>query len=244
MYFEKIYKVNDNGKLSGYHKRGKYEPDGSIKYFINDTYGDQEALKHNPASAQKLKGSSDSSVEQSKQPDQPPKESQESTKPKHQHDDQYISPFIPISEFKPSDDLMKRLKRGFKIQPMQDPFFDVYLNPKYFNIALHTAPADMDDLSFIKHCQAKNITSQQRKNDEYIKLHTQIKNAIRAKLHSQLDASDTVNQITLDDFQFAVKNERKTLSSGATDADVARWEELYKVYVQPVGSLAQDPESL
>ena len=94
----------------------------------------------------------------------------------------------------------------------------------------------MDDLSFIKHCQTKNITSQQRKNEEYIKLHTQIKNAIRAKLHSQLDASDTVNQITLDDFQFAVKNERKTLSTGATDADVARWEELYKVYVQPVGS--------
>ena len=44
MYFEKSCKINNNGKVSGYHKTGKYE-DGKITYFINDNYGDDEQLK-------------------------------------------------------------------------------------------------------------------------------------------------------------------------------------------------------
>ena len=39
MYFESSYKCNDNGKITGFHKKGKYE-DGKITYFINDRYGD------------------------------------------------------------------------------------------------------------------------------------------------------------------------------------------------------------
>ena len=48
MYFEKSYKINDNGKVSGLHQRGKYEDDGSITYFVNDKYGDEEVLKKIP----------------------------------------------------------------------------------------------------------------------------------------------------------------------------------------------------
>ena len=44
MYFEKVVKVNNNGKVSGYHKRGKVE-NGKTTYFINDSCGDQEDVK-------------------------------------------------------------------------------------------------------------------------------------------------------------------------------------------------------
>ena len=43
MYFESSYKCNDNGKISGYHKKGKYE-DGKITYFVNDKFGDVKSL--------------------------------------------------------------------------------------------------------------------------------------------------------------------------------------------------------
>jgi len=44
MYFDNVCKVNNNGKISGYHKRGKYDGD-KITYFINDEYGDTNNLK-------------------------------------------------------------------------------------------------------------------------------------------------------------------------------------------------------
>lgn len=44
MYFEKTCKINNNGKVSGYHKRGKVE-NGNTTYFINDHFGDEEDVK-------------------------------------------------------------------------------------------------------------------------------------------------------------------------------------------------------
>ena len=37
MQFESIYEINDNGKVSGWHKNGTVQ-DGKPKYVINDTY--------------------------------------------------------------------------------------------------------------------------------------------------------------------------------------------------------------
>lgn len=44
MYFDNTCKINNNGKISGYHQRGKYDGDKVI-YFINDKFGDDEDLK-------------------------------------------------------------------------------------------------------------------------------------------------------------------------------------------------------
>lgn len=47
MYFENVCKINNNGKLSGYHQRGKYDKESNnITYFINNRYGDENDLKH------------------------------------------------------------------------------------------------------------------------------------------------------------------------------------------------------
>ena len=48
MYFENTCKINNNGKISGYHKRGKVDENNNITYFINDSYGDKEELKRFP----------------------------------------------------------------------------------------------------------------------------------------------------------------------------------------------------
>lgn len=48
MYFEKIYKVNNNGKHAGIHQCGERKPDGNIHYFVNDKFGDENELKHFP----------------------------------------------------------------------------------------------------------------------------------------------------------------------------------------------------
>ena len=205
MYFEKTYKINDNGKISGYHKRGKYEPDGSVKYFVNDSYGDQKALKET------LKHNTDDIVE-----------------------NQFAQLLRPSP---PGPKLNKVIPRP--CQPLFDFDDETFLNEKFFDIPRipkidfpiplpKIKPQDMDDISFINHCASKQKTEQQRKDAEYIARHKQIKNAIRAKLHEQLEANDTVHQITLDDFKFAVDNENKTHSS---PEDIARWEELYKVYL-------------
>ena len=48
MYFEKIYKVNNNGKRAGIHQCGERKPDGNIHYFVNDKFGDENELKQIP----------------------------------------------------------------------------------------------------------------------------------------------------------------------------------------------------
>ena len=45
MYFETTCKVNNNGKISGYHKRGKLNDDGTKTYFVNDKFGDAEDVR-------------------------------------------------------------------------------------------------------------------------------------------------------------------------------------------------------
>ena len=50
MYFEKIYKVDNNGKCAGIHQCGERKPDGNIHYFINDKFGDENELMHIPFS--------------------------------------------------------------------------------------------------------------------------------------------------------------------------------------------------
>ena len=176
MYFEKIYKVNNNGKIAGYHKRGKREEDGTIKYFINDHYGDENELK-------KIKN----------------------------HDWQ---PFRAL---------------------------ETYLNPFYFNIPnSHSTKEiplhELDDSSFIKHCETKTKEEIEKAEHEqrvkqYLQHHKDIKEAIRKELHKQLDEKNMVDNTTLEDFKFAVENENKTLESGATDKDVSIWEVLGRKYL-------------
>ena len=48
MYFENTCKINNNGKISGYHKRGKVDENNNITYFINNSYGDKDELKRFP----------------------------------------------------------------------------------------------------------------------------------------------------------------------------------------------------
>lgn len=44
-YFEKTCRVNRNGKVSGYHKRGKVDEDGKVHLFVDDKYGNEDDIK-------------------------------------------------------------------------------------------------------------------------------------------------------------------------------------------------------
>ena len=39
MYFDSSCKINNNGKISGYHRSGKYDDD-KVVYFVNEEYGE------------------------------------------------------------------------------------------------------------------------------------------------------------------------------------------------------------
>lgn len=158
MYFEKICKINNNGNLSGYHKRGKKQADGTIKYFVNDRFGNEDDLK---------------ALES-------------------QH--HFWNIFEPL---------------------------DTYLNPKYFKVPAIDHKT-LPDHEFINYCQTK------QQNDVYLQRHKEIKEAIRNRLHQQLDANDAVDETTLKDFKFAVQHEKQTHED---ESIINIWKNLYALYV-------------
>ena len=181
MYFEKTCKINNNGKVSGYHKRGKVE-NGNTTYFINDRFGDEEDLKR---------------LERTP------------TIPTLGHS-LFDSNTNDWFGFTPFDFYRKRLGE-----------IPTYLNPHYFKLPDHRSIENDND--FIKYCE------QQTKPKHHARVHSTIKGLIREHINEQLDMQGYVDPELLDDFRFAVENE-KVDDTTATAEQAERWQQLRARY--------------
>lgn len=172
MYFEKTYKVNNNGKRAGIHQCGECKSDGKIHYFVNDKFGDENELKH--------------------------------------------FPFIETCEC-----LIPNQQSG-------SPFslLETYLNPKYFDVP--TKEKQINDEEFIEQCEKSKQIKEAKQSEKILKRQTLIKNTIRQVLQKQLDNDEACDQQMIDDFKFAVDNEKEI----PVDEDVAtHWRILNEKYL-------------
>lgn len=175
MYFENTCKVNKDGKVSGFHKRGKIDDNGKITYFINDKYGDEKELE-------KL-----TNVE--REPFNPFKTP--ILNPFNQLDSQVKTPKPLFGDNKKAP-LFGEQPKQHTVNPFLSPPLPTYLNPQYFSVPKHRQIVNEDE--WIKYCEGQT---------EEKKLHNDIKAAIREHINTQLDKLGFVEPDDLDDFKFA-----------------------------------------
>lgn len=178
MYFEKSCKINNNGKVSGFHKRGKVE-NGNVTYFINDRFGDEEDIQRLEQTSNK------DSLQHMYNIGEEEDFGKGVLMRKDLFDDYYFNR-IPVTPF----DFVRKHLGGSP----------TYLNPKYFMIPDHRRIKD--DNEFIDYCE------KQTKDTYYQRKHTALKEHIRERINNELDIKGYAPQDMLDDFKFTVENER------------------------------------